>query len=212
MHQTEVPIPAPCPADWNAMTGDARKRFCSTCDKHVHDLSAMTERQARVAAKPGSCVRYAHDRFGRIRHLPTFAIGTLLAGPAFASGMPADGPPSDGLVTRVTRAFSVWWTGERVTIEPLTVVAGGMVAPPTVQVTLAATVPLPTTIEVTCGDTVRTQPLQANPSWVDLGYGATDCTARLGDDRVSFPVVPYTTMRCESASGASCRVVDPSAP
>ena len=75
MHQTEVPIPSPCPADWNAMTGDARKRFCSTCDKHVHDLSAMTERQARVAAKPGSCVRYAHDRFGRIRHLPTFAIG-----------------------------------------------------------------------------------------------------------------------------------------
>ena len=82
--------------------------------------------------------------------------------------MPADGPPpSDGLVTRVTRAFSAWWTGQPMTIEPLTVVAGGMPAPPTVQLTLAATIPLPTTLEVTCGDVVQTHPLQATETWVD---------------------------------------------
>ncbi len=32
----------PCDADWNAMVGDDRVRFCGTCKKDVHDLAAIT--------------------------------------------------------------------------------------------------------------------------------------------------------------------------
>ncbi len=36
-------IASPCPADWNEMLGDHRARFCGQCEKHVYNLSAMTE-------------------------------------------------------------------------------------------------------------------------------------------------------------------------
>jgi hypothetical protein len=39
-------VDQPCPADWNAMVGDDRKRFCQGCGKHVHDLSAMPRPEA----------------------------------------------------------------------------------------------------------------------------------------------------------------------
>jgi hypothetical protein len=46
------------------------KRFCDACKKHVHDLSAMTEEDARAAlATPpaeGLCVRYLYDAHGAI--------------------------------------------------------------------------------------------------------------------------------------------------
>lgn len=48
-----------CPADWEAMEGDERKRFCSHCQKHVHNLSAMTrdEAVALVGSGQNLCVR-----------------------------------------------------------------------------------------------------------------------------------------------------------
>lgn len=49
-----------CPADWEAMEGDDRQRFCGHCRMHVHNLSAMTREEAEVlmasAEKP--CVRF----------------------------------------------------------------------------------------------------------------------------------------------------------
>ena len=45
-------------------------RLCSTCDKLVHDLSAMTEREAhtllRTQSIRGLCIRYLHDADGEI--------------------------------------------------------------------------------------------------------------------------------------------------
>lgn len=51
------------------MTGDEKKRFCSSCDKHVHHLSEMTRREAEslLTSQPGLCVRYSHDQRGRVR-------------------------------------------------------------------------------------------------------------------------------------------------
>jgi hypothetical protein len=70
MHTSQIPIPAPCSADWRAMKPHDRKRFCDSCKKHVHDLSAMTLAEARaVLASPpldGLCVRYLHDAHGDI--------------------------------------------------------------------------------------------------------------------------------------------------
>src|SRR5579862_5731482 len=31
-----VSVAAPCPADWESMTGDERSRFCGQCQKHVY--------------------------------------------------------------------------------------------------------------------------------------------------------------------------------
>jgi hypothetical protein len=92
MRRSHLPIHNPCSADWEAMVGDERRRFCGHCQKHVHDLSAMTEGEARalLTERSGSslCVSYASDANGRIRfrpprrapgRLPVLAGGALLA-------------------------------------------------------------------------------------------------------------------------------------
>jgi len=57
----EIAIPTPCPAAWDAMSGDGRARFCGACSQPVHNLSAMSraEAVAFVAANgDGACVRF----------------------------------------------------------------------------------------------------------------------------------------------------------
>lgn len=41
-----VRIASPCTADWNAMEGDDRRRFCSQCRLHVYDVGRMTTDEA----------------------------------------------------------------------------------------------------------------------------------------------------------------------
>ena len=74
MKVTQLHIPEPCSADWNAMTGDEKRKFCDACAKHVHDLSAMTLREAEaiLGAERNSghlCIRYAYDASGDVRFL-----------------------------------------------------------------------------------------------------------------------------------------------
>lgn len=62
-------IPTPCPADWQTMTGDRRRRFCEECNKYVYDLSAMSrdEAEALVARFEGRlCARFERDADGVI--------------------------------------------------------------------------------------------------------------------------------------------------
>ena len=42
----DIRIAKPCRADWNAMTGDDRARFCGSCHKNVYDLSRMSRPEA----------------------------------------------------------------------------------------------------------------------------------------------------------------------
>ncbi len=42
----QIRIASPCPAAWASMSGDDRVRFCSSCSKHVYDISEMTEKDA----------------------------------------------------------------------------------------------------------------------------------------------------------------------
>lgn len=64
----EAALVTPCRADWSAMTPvEARQRLCAECNKVVHDLSAMTEADARRALRSGPlCVRYLYDVHGNI--------------------------------------------------------------------------------------------------------------------------------------------------
>ena len=41
-----VAIASPCSADWAAMTGDERARFCQQCEKHFYNISAMSAEEA----------------------------------------------------------------------------------------------------------------------------------------------------------------------
>jgi hypothetical protein len=67
-----VRVASPCNASWDDMHGDDRVRLCLHCDKHVHDLSAMTLTEAedfveRAAEEAGFvCVRFYRRADGTI--------------------------------------------------------------------------------------------------------------------------------------------------
>ena len=56
-----IRIASPCSADWNAMHGDERKRFCGDCKLNVYNLSGMTRYDAENLLRLSEgrlCVRY----------------------------------------------------------------------------------------------------------------------------------------------------------
>ncbi|HMZ79414.1 MAG TPA: carboxypeptidase-like regulatory domain-containing protein, partial [Acidobacteriota bacterium] len=56
-----VQVKSPCTEDWNEMVGNDQVRFCSHCSKHVHNLSAMTRREAEelvLKSNGNLCIRY----------------------------------------------------------------------------------------------------------------------------------------------------------
>ena len=65
-----LPIARPCRESFDAMRGDDKTRFCEKCEKHVYDLSARTEEEARALfrEKRGerTCVRFAKDASGNV--------------------------------------------------------------------------------------------------------------------------------------------------
>ena len=64
-----VRVAAPCHADWDRMQGDERARFCSSCEKHVYNLSGMTrgEAEALIQAHEGQlCVRFYRRADGTV--------------------------------------------------------------------------------------------------------------------------------------------------
>ena len=62
-------VATPCPADWNAMTGDEQVRHCGKCDKSVFNLSGLNREEAEtlIVTKQGNlCVRYFQRKDGTI--------------------------------------------------------------------------------------------------------------------------------------------------
>lgn len=78
MHKDNVVISTPCGADWNAMDPRGKKRLCGSCDKLVHDLSALEEKEAGelLAGASSLCVRYLYDENGRIWFRGDLAVAT----------------------------------------------------------------------------------------------------------------------------------------
>ena len=54
--------------DWNEMTGNHLQRFCSHCEKNVHDVSAMSCQDAEALLASGAklCVRFYRDSSGAV--------------------------------------------------------------------------------------------------------------------------------------------------
>jgi hypothetical protein len=67
---SNIRIASPCPADWNKMVGDERVRHCVECNLNVYNLSAMTEREARLLLEGNSgkrvCLRLYRRADGTI--------------------------------------------------------------------------------------------------------------------------------------------------
>ena len=110
-----VRIASPCSADWDAMYGDERKRFCKECKLNVYNLSGMTLEEAErlvTNAEGRLCVRFYRRPDGtmitqdcpvgwaklkqRTRIYATAAFSmlmTLLTGLFFVSLFRKDAPP-----------------------------------------------------------------------------------------------------------------------
>ena len=64
-----INVERPCHLDWDSLPGQGPVRVCPTCDKAVHNLSAMRRQEAErlVAASTDSlCVCYDRDATGKI--------------------------------------------------------------------------------------------------------------------------------------------------
>ena len=69
-----IQSPSPCSKNWNEMSGDEKARFCNSCEKDVHNISAMTRKEARkfVAQNSGkACVRFERLGNGKVLTVDT---------------------------------------------------------------------------------------------------------------------------------------------
>lgn len=76
MDSKHLPITSPCPIDLDAIGFDrtSRQSHCSHCDKNVHNLSRMTEREVRAFMKENAgvqlCVTYNRTPEGKVAFRP----------------------------------------------------------------------------------------------------------------------------------------------
>ena len=64
-----IKIASPCSADWNAMMGDERRRYCGECKLNVYNLSGMSKTEAEnliVNSEDRLCVRFYRRQDGTI--------------------------------------------------------------------------------------------------------------------------------------------------
>ncbi len=68
---TDVKVVKPCPVKWETMTGDEQARVCSQCNLTVHNLSAMTDREAAILVKQRkterTCVFFRKNAYGSVQ-------------------------------------------------------------------------------------------------------------------------------------------------
>jgi ankyrin repeat protein len=59
-----IEVKNPCSENWDQMTGNERVRFCSHCDLHVNNISALTRKQAMRLVRESKgriCVHYVKN-------------------------------------------------------------------------------------------------------------------------------------------------------
>ena len=64
-----IRVASPCPANWNEMMGDERKRYCGECKLNVYNLSGMTRREAEdmiINSEGRLCVRFYRRSDGTV--------------------------------------------------------------------------------------------------------------------------------------------------
>lgn len=109
MRDLRVAFPVPCAERWEEMSPRGCNRHCASCDKVIHDLSAMTieETEALLRVDPEPCVRARVGRDGSVEtktsagaRLMAVAVGSSLS-LATAACQTADFPPRASIVGKV---------------------------------------------------------------------------------------------------------------
>ena len=65
----KIKIASPCRANWEEMSGDERRRFCSLCQLNVYNLSEMTRDEAEsflINSEGRVCLRVYRRRDGTV--------------------------------------------------------------------------------------------------------------------------------------------------
>ena len=78
----QIRVKSPCQESWEAMSGDETNRFCEKCQHTVHDLTALTPKEAEklfAEATRTPCVRYLPGEDGAPIYKGTSAWKKLLA-------------------------------------------------------------------------------------------------------------------------------------
>lgn len=117
-------VASPCPANWEAMEGDERVRFCRLCDLHVYNVSELTRSEAEsLVARTGGrlCARLYRRADGTVltKDCPTglraarrragraagaaFAAILGLCGVAFGQGKPKRADACESGSAKVSR-------------------------------------------------------------------------------------------------------------
>jgi hypothetical protein len=68
-HLDHLRIASPCPANWEAMSGDERVRFCDLCNLQVYNIAWLTRKEAEsvIAGTEGRiCARLFHRSDGTV--------------------------------------------------------------------------------------------------------------------------------------------------
>ncbi len=151
-----------CPliAAWDSFEGDERKRFCTECRMHVHDLSACgpvaaEELRQRHLGGENICIRFVRDAegtvlFGSRAKAAMAAIALAAASPALADGdtptlgeLPATNASHSAGVQTIEDVEDADCV-ETVTVETFQIVGGGpMRVPQPIQMTGGVPMPVP---------------------------------------------------------------------
>ncbi|MBX3114779.1 MAG: hypothetical protein KF836_09465 [Fimbriimonadaceae bacterium] len=105
--KNDVRIAKPCPKDWNEMTGDDQSRFCSHCEKSVHNLAELSAGDAEQLLCNTSgrvCIRMVSGPQGSFKTKQGWFRRVALAGAATLTLVPltACGPTENsGMVGKV---------------------------------------------------------------------------------------------------------------
>jgi hypothetical protein len=118
----QVRIAEPCPKTWDALVGDDHSRYCAHCDRHVHNLSALSadEAQRLICASAGRlCIAYIPNEAGRVTTLEYAKPKRPRYGWRLVAALGGFGALASGLVAAVYRPKPT----------PPPMMLGGMMAP-----------------------------------------------------------------------------------
>ena len=101
-------IGSPCEADWDAMVGDGKIRFCESCQKNVHNLSRMDDREIRrhmgeaaghfcIRVEPVATSVIAQSVLANMARVSALAFASLAAAHAQQTPVPATNVAQEGL-------------------------------------------------------------------------------------------------------------------
>jgi hypothetical protein len=141
----QVRIGTPCPVPWEAMHGDDKARFCTHCNRHVHNLSAMREDEAQrlICESAGRlCIAYVPNEQGGVTPLSYFQQHRPRYAWRLVAALAAMGGVASACVTAIVRPKPP----PAAAVVPMLrgdAVVPGMMAPPMPQ-------PAPATQPVIC--------------------------------------------------------------